>query len=654
MTSLLLLVALAAAPALELSPVPGHPNLRAAGIPEIPPALSARLEQYQNARAASLLDVTPDGATVLVKTRFGNVNQLHLVAAPLGMREQLTFGREPVLAATFLPQDPKTIFYLQDQGGGEFYQVYRHDRRTGRAELLTDGKSRHENLLVSRDGTRIAFSSTARNGKDTDVYVADAARPKVARRLFEEEGTFYPIDLSPDGKQALILQFRSIADADLWVADAATGRKRLLTEGKGSIRAAAFSADARAAYVVTDRGGDFNALYRIALQGDARAAPVAPNLRWDVDDLAVASDGSRVAFVANEDGYSRLYLLDPRTGRTQPVTLPAGVVTAIRFPDRRSDRLFLAMDTPASPTDVWQLDLKSAKTVRWTRSEVGGLDPSTFVAPELVRYPSSDGITVPAFLYRPKHAQGRVPVVVDWHGGPEGQSLPKFLPYTQFLVNELGLAVLAPNVRGSDGYGKAYLAADDGPKREASLADVRATFDFIARRPELDASRVAVYGGSYGGYMVLASVAFFPERVRAGVDVVGISSLASFLENTQAYRRDLRRAEYGDERVPEVRAVMDRISPLLHVGKIQAPLLVVQGKNDPRVPESEAEQIARAVLTNGKELWYLLALDEGHGFQKKENRDYYTAAVALFLDKQLKETGASTSSSPFTPSVAPP
>lgn len=645
MTSLVLVLALAAAPALELSPVPGHPNLRAAGVPEIPAALSARLEQYQNARAASLLDVTPDGTAALVKTRFGNVNQLHLVAAPLGTREQLTFGKEPVLGAAFLPQDPKTIFYLQDRGGGEFYQLYRLDRRTGRAELLTDGRSRHGNLLVSRDGSRIAFSSTARNGKDTDVWVADAARPKAARPVFEEEGTFYPVDLSRDGRQVLVTRYRSIADADLWVADAETGKKRRLTEGRGSIRAAAFSADARAAYVVTDRGGDFNALYRIPLQGEPKPVPVAPNLRWDVDDLAVAQDGSRVAFVANEDGYSRLYLLDPRGGRAQPVKLPAGVVSAIAFPDGRSDRLFLAMDTPASPTDVWQLEVKSGKAVRWTRSEVGGLDPSTFVEPELVRYPSSDGITVSAFLYRPKHAQGRVPVVVEWHGGPEGQSLPRFLAYTQFLVNELGLAVLAPNVRGSDGYGKTYLAADDGPKREAALADIGATFDFIARRPDLDASRVAVFGGSYGGYMVLASVAFFPERVRAGVDVVGISSLASFLENTQAYRRDLRRAEYGDERVPAVRAVMDRISPLLHVEKIRAPLFVVQGKNDPRVPESEAEQIARAVLANGKELWYLLALDEGHGFQKKENRDYYTAAVALFLDKQLNATAPSTTTS---------
>lgn len=638
MTSLVLALALsatAAAAPLELTPVPGRANLRALGVPEIPAAVSARLEQYQNARSAALADVAPDGDAVLVRTRFGNTAQLHVVASPLGMREQITFTKEPVLSAAFLPGDPRTVLYLQDQGGGEFYQLFRLDRRTGRSELLTDGKSRHDALLVSRDGSRVAFASTARNGKDTDVYVADAARPREARRVVEAEGAWFPLDLTRDGRRLLVTRFRSIADAELYVVDAATGERRPLLEGKGSLRSARFSADGRAVYAITDRGAEFEALVRLPADGSGRPAAVAPGLRWNVEEVEVAADGSRVAFVANEDGYSRLHLLDPRTGRTAPVKLPGGVVSALRFPDRRTDRLFVALETPASPVDVWAVETRTGKLTRWTRSEVGGLDPATFVAPELVRYPSTDGVTVPAFLYLPRGARGKVPVVIDWHGGPEGQALPEFLPYAQFLVNELGLAVLAPNVRGSDGYGKAYLAADDGVRREAALADIGATLDFVAARPELDAARVAVYGGSYGGYMVLATLAFHPDRVRAGVDVVGISSLPSFLENTQAYRRDLRRAEYGDERVPEVRAVLDRISPLNHVGRIRAPLFVIQGKNDPRVPESEAEQIVRAVRASGQEVWYLLALDEGHGFKKKENRDYYTAAVALFLEKVL-------------------
>jgi dipeptidyl aminopeptidase/acylaminoacyl peptidase len=305
----------------------------------------------------------------------------------------------------------------------------------------------------------------------------------------------------------------------------------------------------------------------------------------------------------------------------------------------------VALSPPTGPIDVHVVDLRTGKAEAWTRSEVGGLDRSTFVEPELVSYPSAGGVTVPAFLYR-KPGEGKRPVVVLWHGGPEAQFRPSFSPFVQFLATELGLAVLAPNVRGSDGYGKRYLAMDDGPRREESLADVGATFDFVARRPDLDASRVAVYGGSYGGYLVLASMAFFGEKVKAAVDVVGISSLPTFLRSTAEYRRDLRRAEYGDERIPEVLAVQERISPLNHVERLRAPLFVVQGRNDPRVPQSEAEQIVKAVREKGKEVWYLLALDEGHGFQKKENRDAMTAAVALFLERQLLGEGAGGAAAP--------
>ncbi|HET9597488.1 MAG TPA: S9 family peptidase [Anaeromyxobacteraceae bacterium] len=650
MALLALLLAVAAAPptppptapapqaapsALPVAPIPGQSNLLALNVPAIPPALAARLEQYQNARQASLFDVTPDGSALLVGTRFASTVQLHLVARPLGVREQLTFGKEPVLAARFAPDDARVIYYLQDVGGAEQYQLYRLDRRTGRAELITDGKSRHEALVVSRDGKRLAWAGTARNGKDTDVYAADATRPSEARRLTESAGTFHPVDFSPDGTRLLVVQHRAITDADLLLVDVATGASRPLLEGKGSVRGAAFSADGKAAYVVTDRFGDLNALHRVDLAAPAGELPraLAPGVAADVERLAVARDG-RVAFTSNADGWSVLHLLDPRTGRVATGPMPRGVAQEVRFPAARSDRLAVALSPPTAPLDVHVLDLAKGKDEAWTRSEVGGLDRSTFVAPELVRYPSTDGVTVPAFLYRAPGG-GKRPVVVLWHGGPEAQFRPTFSAFVQFLATELGMAVLAPNVRGSDGYGKRYLAMDDGPRREQALADIGATLDFVAARPDLDASRLAVYGGSYGGYMVLASVAFHGERLRAAVDVVGISSLPTFLRSTAEYRRDLRRAEYGDERVPEVLAVQERISPLHHVDRFRVPLFVIQGKNDPRVPQSEAEQIVRAVQEKGKEVWYLLALDEGHGFQKKENRDTMTAAVALFLEKQL-------------------
>jgi dipeptidyl aminopeptidase/acylaminoacyl peptidase len=631
--ALALALSTAALPALDLSPVGGRPNLLGLGIPEIPTALAERLEQYQNARSAALFDVAPDGGALLVGTRFGSTVQLHLVTAPGGMREQLTFGREPVRAARFAPDDPRLVYYLQDTGGGEAYQVYRLDRRTGRAERLTDGESRHGSLVVSPDGRRLAWSGTARNGRDTDVYLAGSARPRDARRIVEGEGSFFPLDFSRDGRSLLVVRLRSISDADLLLVDVETGRSRPLLSGTGSVRDAAFAADGGAAYVVTDRFGDRNALYRVDLRGGAGAvAAAAPGVTFDVERLAVAPDG-RVAFTSNADGYSRLHLLT-RKGRVSATRLPPGVAGELRFPSAASDRLAISISGSTSPLDVHVLHLASGRLDRWTRSEVGGLHPAAFVEPELVRYPSTDGLEIPAFLYR-KAGPGRRPVVVLWHGGPEGQYRPGFAPFVQFLATELGVAVLAPNVRGSDGYGKAYLAMDDGVRREESLADVGATFDFIASRSDLDPSRVAVYGGSYGGYLALASMAFFGERVHAAVNVVGISSIPTFLRNTADYRRDLRRAEYGDERVPEVLAVLERISPLHHVDRLRAPLLVVHGRNDPRVPQSEAEQIVRAVREKGEEVWYLLALDEGHGFQKKENRDVMTAVIALFLERQL-------------------
>ena len=623
----------------DLHPVRGNAALLASGIPDAAPEVRQRVLHYLHARSASLLDVTPDGGQLLIATRFGGTRQMHLVDHPRGDRYQLTFGEEPIGAARFVPGDPDSILFLQDAGGGEFFQIHKFDRRTGRSTRLSDGKSRHESLHLSRDGKTAAFSSTARNGKDTDVYVADAADIGHPRALVTDGGTWNPVEFSPDGKQLLVIHFRSVADADLSIVEVESGLRHQLTpkEGHASVRAARFSADGKAVYLVSNRWSDFESLYRLELDGAAAAPrPVAPGLRWDVEHLSVARDGSKLALTVNADGYSQLHLFDVASGKLQAQGLPAGIVGSLAFPDGRSDLLMLEMHGPRSPGDVFHLDLKSGELVRWTRSETGGLDLGSLIEPSLVRYPSTDGVQVPAFLYKAKVDAGvKQPVIVVWHGGPEGQSRPGFSPFAQMLATELGAAVLMPNVRGSDGYGKAYLSMDDGIKREASLADIGATFDWIATQPGLDPDRVAVYGGSYGGYMTLASVAFFPKRVRAGVDVVGISSLPTFLKTTQGYRRDLRRAEYGDERDPAVRAVQERISPLAKVGDIEAALFVQQGRNDPRVPQSEAEQLVRALRSRGRDVWYLLALDEGHGFKKKANSDYAAVATVMFLRSKL-------------------
>ncbi len=619
-----------------MSPVPGRPNLLQVGLAPVPDRLWQRAEQLLEARSARLLDVSADGESILISTRFGQSMQLHVVTGALGARTQVTFGREPVTSGAFQPGDPSVVYFRRDVGGSENWQVYRLDRRSGQVDLLTDGKSRHDGLVLSPDGRRLAYDGTGRNGKDTDVYVADTARPKEARRLFEAEGTWQPVDFSRDGSRLLVRRFRSIADADLFVVDVATGERRALTpsSGKASVGAARFSADGKSVYLVTDRYGDFDELYRIELSDPAAAPrPLTRTLRWDVEGVAVAQDGSRIALTVNADGASRLYFLEPRSGRLAPVDLPQGVAGPLRFPLRKPGTLFLGLGTPRSPGDAWQVTPGKAAPRRWTASEMGGVDPSTLAEPTLVRYPARDGTSIPAWLYLPG-GQGRHPVVVAWHGGPEAQERPTFSPVAQLLVQG-GIAVLVPNVRGSAGYGKAYLAMDDGVKREDALGDIGSTLDWIASQPALDASRVGVYGGSYGGYMVLATAAFYPSRIRSAVDVVGISSIPTFLESTAPYRRDLRRAEYGDERDPAVRAVQERISPLRRAADITAALYVIQGKNDPRVPQGEAEQIVAAVRGNGREAWYLLALDEGHGFQKKENRDYLVVTTVAFLERTL-------------------
>jgi dipeptidyl aminopeptidase/acylaminoacyl peptidase len=371
---------------------------------------------------------------------------------------------------------------------------------------------------------------------------------------------------------------------------------------------------------------------------------VTSQIPWDVTEFALSDDGKRGAFVTNEEGASSLYLLDTRSGHfTRIKGIPVGIITNPKFnPDNR--RIAMNLSTAQTPNDVYVLNLgrslKSKKSlVRWTFSEVGGLDTDSFVEPKLIHYPTFDlrgeeARKVPAFIYRP-NAKGPHPVIIYVHGGPESQYRPSFSSTFQMWVAELGAAVIAPNIRGSSGYDNQYLALDDGPRREDAVRDIGSLLDWIVTQPNLDENRVAIYGASYGGYIVLASSVLYSDRLRAGVDVVGISNFVTFLENTEDYRRELRRHEYGDERDPEMRAVLERISPLNNADRIEIPLLVVQGRNDPRVPASESEQIVRALRNRGQPVWYIEALNEGHGYDRKENRNVYEQAAILFLQQYV-------------------
>lgn len=609
-------------------------------VPEVPAELIERLDRYQNTRGAGFAGWLDDGS-MIVTTRFGETNQAHRVRMPMGMREQLTFYREPISAVSPAPVAGADGFVFgKDVGGSEFWQLHWYDLKTREVSMLTDGKrSQNTTPLWSHDGGQLAWSSTARNGTDYDLWVRDMATGQ-ARIVLQEGGMWTPLDFSPDGKRLLVIKYLSINEAYPGEVDLATGKLEMfpVDGGKAGFNGFRYTPDGEGVYYVSDEGTEFRTL-RIHHPGLGISESLSGDIPWDVQEFTLSDDGKHLAFTTNEDGISKLHVLTvPGHRKVALPELPIGVLGGIGFsPD--GGKLALTLNSATSPSDVYVIDLAKAELVRWTQSEVGGLDASRFRAPTLVRYETFDEVdgkrrTIPAFYYRPE-GEGPFPVVISIHGGPEAQSLPAFNPTVQFMLDELKVAVLVPNVRGSAGYGKTYLQLDNGMLREDSVKDIGALLDWIGKQPELDASRVGVSGGSYGGYMVLASLMHYSDRIRAGIDVVGISHFGTFLKNTESYRRDLRRAEYGDERVPEMAAFHDRIAPLNNAARITSPLFVAQGFNDPRVPWTEAEQIVKAVRGNGGDVWYLMYKDEGHGFRKKTNSDYFGAASVLFWQKYL-------------------
>lgn len=622
-------------------------NRTTENVPSIDPALIEQLNRYQNTRGASVEGWTNDGC-LLISTRFAETAQVHRACQPLGMREQLTFYPEPISGVTASPAKAwrKGFVFAKDKGGDEFSQLYWFDEATRSTTLLTDGKrSQNGGTTLTRDGGLMAYSSTARNGADRDIWIRNT-RTGESRLLLKEGGSWTPMDFSPDGKELLVMKYVSAAESYPGAVNVETGKLEMfpVDGGKASFGRFAFAPDGKGVYFISDEPLDGQAQEFKSLRyhdiHTNQLRRVGPVIDWDVQGFDISQDGSRLAYTSNEDGITHLRVLAlPSMQEVALPELPIGVISGASFsPDGK--RLAVTLNSATSPSDIYVIDLAAQQSTRWTRSEVGGLDASTFVAPSLIRYPTFDEVdgkprTIPAFYYKPAKVSGKLPVIINIHGGPEGQSYPSFNPTAQFLANEMGVAMLVPNVRGSSGYGKTYLSLDNAEKREDSVRDIGALLDWIAQQPELDASRVGVMGGSYGGYMVLASMQHYPEKIRAGIDVVGISDFVTFLTNTESYRRDLRRAEYGDERDPAMRAVFDKISPLKNAYKIQSALFVAQGKNDPRVPWTEAEQIAKAARDNGGPVWYLLFDDEGHGFRKKANSDYFNAASMQFWKTYL-------------------
>jgi dipeptidyl aminopeptidase/acylaminoacyl peptidase len=613
-----------------------HGNLVFDGVPAANPALAALLERYQQSRGATFLDWQADGS-MLVATRFGESEQVHRVAAPLAMREQLTFDSDPIEWARAARSGSGFVF-LKDHAGDENAQVY-YQGANGVPRALTHGDFIHGSTVWAHDGKRVAFYGNERDGVSYDVFVIDATGNGTPQLLVGgHEDTWYPLDWSADDAKLLVWKYLSITESYLYLADVATGSLTPLEDKprRGGIRGARFGPDGRGVYVLTDEDSEYAQLkYKDPFSHESRT--ITPDVGWDVEDFDVSADGRYIAYVQNEDGRSRLHIIDTSTKQNvAPPGLPEGRIGNARF-DRSGRRLAMSVDSASAPRDVYVYEVDKSAFTRWTKSEAGPIDVATLTAPQLVRFPTWDrdgghARALSAYVYRPKGA-GPAPVVIDIHGGPEAQYRPEWDPFVQFLVNELGYAVVAPNVRGSSGYGKTFMSLDDGVLREDALRDIGSLLVWIGAQSGFDRDHVAVMGGSYGGYLALASLITYGERLKGGIDLVGISNFVTFLQNTAAYRRDLRRAEYGDERQTSMRVFLERISPLTNANRIKKPLLVVAGVNDPRVPLSESDQLVWRVRSSGGEVWYLIAKDEGHGFRRKANRDAYLLTAASFLQK---------------------
>ena len=642
-------------------------HLRAEGIPAVPRPLADRVGRYTEFKPVNVVAWHPTKRALLVATRRGATTQLHLLDAPMGTPEALTDFPDPVARATFEPKRGDYLVYARDSGGDEASQLYRYDFATKATTLLTDPQEKHDFGPWNHAGTALLLQSTqldrtaggtARDSVTTELFVLDPLHPEARRKVASLPGGGWEEFRWARGDATLYaVEYRSATDSAVWKIDVDSGRRTPLLPAGGKAARAAYAnlhvtRDGKRLVYTSDEDGEFSQLTVMDLATGKRRV-LSRDLRWDVDAIVMQDeDGGATnradtrrelaAAVVNVAGRREIHLFDLATGKevalpSLPAAARSGSISRLRFARAGSEELAFTVNSAQSPGDVYTMDLRAAGPARqWTHATVDGIDTAPFREAEIVRWKSFDGREISGLLNRPPaRFAGKRPVLINIHGGPEGQATIGFLGRSNYFVAELGIAYLQPNVRGSSGYGKTFIALDDGLKREDSVKDIGALLDWIATQPDLDASRIMVTGGSYGGYMSLAVATTYSDRIAASIDVVGISSFTSFLQRTETYRRDLRRVEYGDERDPAMRAFFDRISPLTNAANIRKPLFVVQGRNDPRVPYQEAEQIVAKVRGNGIPVWYLLADNEGHGFARKPNVDFQFYSQILFMQQFL-------------------
>ena len=615
-------------------------NLITENITQIPKELSNDVKKYSESRSATLADINPVTNEIIINTRFGSTSQLHRVSNVMGARTQITFFDEPVSTTSYEPIKGEYLVYAKDIGGNEFSQLFKLDLKTQQSTLLTDGgRSQNGGITWRKDGKGFYYSSTKRNGGDRDVYYMDPNNPKTEKLILQVKGGGWGIqDISSDGAKLLIGEYVSINESYLWLLDIATGKLTEISDRqtKGISQSnATFSNVDNEIWFITDKDNEFERLASINLNS-RKTTYYTSTIPWNIESYDLSKDKKSIVFISNEAGLNKMYVMNTATKEYKEVkNLPIGLLSDAQFTEDNQN-VFFNQSTAQSASDIYQLNIQSGKISRWTESELGEMQKFDMSVPKFIEWKSFDDLKISGFYY-PASAKfkGKRPVIIMIHGGPEAQSMASFLGGNNFYTSEMGVSLIYPNVRGSSGFGKTYLAKDNGFLREDSVKDIGALLDWIAKQPELDKDKIMIMGGSYGGYMTLATAFHYAEKIKCSVDIVGISNFNTFLKNTEEYRRDLRRAEYGDERDPKMAAFFDKMAPLNNTDKIKKPMFIIQGTNDPRVPVTEAIQMRDKLKAQGNTVWYLEAKDEGHGFKKKANIDYQRLAVIQFMQEYL-------------------
>ena len=633
--------------------IAANANLVVQGIPPIPKGIADEVARYTDFRGHGFVDWHPARREMLVSHRAAgrDTTQIYRLTSPLGDPEPLTDFADPVRNASYDPLAGDSIVFERSTGGDEAAQIYRLDLATRKMTVVSEPNLRNDMQGWLHQSSRLLYLSvpldrTASGGSRTEIAqtltLVDPAHPESRRKLAELPGGGWEVGgVSRDDRRLTLTRYLSAGESEVWLLDIASGARKQLLPAPGSNEksanfAAAWKRDDSGFFVISDRNGEFMELMFYAL-ADGKLTSMTRHVKGDIEGISSSADGRLLAVRANIEGRVNLMFFDGDVFNELPSpALPEGSVSSARF-HPRLPLLSFALNSSKGPSQVGTLLPADGTSQSWTRPHAPpGVDSSRFGEQQIVRWKSFDGREISAIAnLPPARFTGRRPVLIEIHGGPEGQARFGFMGRDNYFLEELGIAVIQPNVRGSSGFGKTFMTLDDGMKREDSVKDIGSLLDWIATQPQLDASRVLVAGGSYGGYMSLAVATNYADRIAGAIDVVGISNFVTFLQNTESYRRDLRRVEYGDERDPAMREFLKNISPLTNAARITRPLFVVQGRNDPRVPYTEAEQIVARARANGTPVWYLRAENEGHGFARKENADFQFYATVLFMRETL-------------------